>query len=100
MLREITMGQLIELIAFDEIYPTGETRMDFRFALGTSAHVGAVGGKAIGGKPYTAGTFLEALNFDSKEEELKPVQSVTQMEIVLRGWMDASNQSLRERGMM
>jgi hypothetical protein len=100
MLRTITTQQLYELFDYSRIEPFGEERMDLRFALLASALVGAAGGKAIGGQPYTASVFLRALRFDELEEEKhgsKPTgQSVEYMEMLLRSWTDASNQSLRE----
>ena len=98
MLRSITSAQFSELLSYSEIEPFGEERMDLRFAILASALVGAVGGTAVGGSPYTPANFFRALHRDDSAiaaGPLHPPQSPEYMEGLLRVWMDGSNTILR-----
>ena len=101
MLRSITPAQFHQLLDYSEIEPFGEERMDIRFAILAASLVGASGGTAVGGRPYTPGDFLRALRFDDRQEEArtsKPAQSVEYMEGLLNVWIDGSNDNLRRGG--
>jgi hypothetical protein len=96
MLRRITPQQFEELLTYSELEPFGEDRMDLRFAMLASSIVGAVGGTAVGGKPYTPSDFLRSMQFDQVGEE-KPVakvQSPEYIEGLLTVWIDGSNNRL------
>jgi hypothetical protein len=99
MLRSITATQLYELHDYAQIEPFGEERMDLRFAFLAAALVGAAGGKALNGGPYTADIFLRALQSVGNEQkpvEKRPPQSIEYMEALLKSWTDSSNQQLKE----
>lgn len=98
MLSGLTAKKFNELKAYDEMCPSGETRMDERFAILTA--IVAATGNIVGQdkRPYSPDTFLQALNRTIQPAAPVKKQTVAEMESILKAWTDTSNQARRERG--
>ena len=96
MLRSLTSKQFLEWKTYNDIEPFGEERQDIRFALLASVIAGSAGAKTTDGKPYTADSFLQSLNFDKPAKIV--TQPVEQMEYMLEAWIGSSNKIFQDSG--
>lgn len=90
--------QFTELRLYEQVETFGERRLDERFALLAAAIVNSAGSRLSNGQTYTTRSYLEQLS-GYRVEPVVSRQTTEEMEIHLKGWMDASNMSRRERGL-
>lgn len=96
MLAQMTSHRFHEWYAYYKLHPFGPEFENRRFAL--LAEVIAAGGHVtVGKEPLNRSMFLRMLQGDSLSQKKVKPQSVSQMEIFLKAWIDGSNKLFQEQ---